>query len=371
MESLPFAGLQVEPEDVLRAHALGPYLAIDVVAQSREVELHGVVVVFRRQRVVVDLARLRVEAAERALIHRVEPDLAVAIELDGEQPGRRLVLELPDRVLDELERLRIELADEHLAEIRVPDLAFLIDQYIVRLARRPHHVVLGDDGARVAALGARQRLQFVRPTVDRAQVDGREIVGELPILLGRSRASPVQHGLGLDRLAYGAVAQHAADHLRPLVGIVRRAHDALQRVAADAIEQPRLLLFGTGDAHHPLGVGELAGEILRLLQLDVGRRGFPVHSRLGRGFDVVAHGADAERVFAGFQPVPREAIAAVRVGGDADLDDRFGPAGGDDHALHLAFGFGADDAGERRLTFSADRVDGRWKDHGGGGGGKC
>src|SRR5438552_17326221 len=127
MESLPFAGLQVEPEDVLRAHALGPYLAIDVVAQSREVELHGVVVVFRRQRVIGDLARLRVEAAERALIHRVEPDLALVIELDGEQPGRRLVLELLDRILDELERLRIELADEHLAEIRITDLALLID----------------------------------------------------------------------------------------------------------------------------------------------------------------------------------------------------------------------------------------------------
>src|SRR2546422_5714581 len=47
---------------------------------------------------------------------------------------------------------------------------------------------------------------------------------------------------GLDRLAHGAVAQHAADHVRPFVGIVRRAHDALQRVAADAIEQPGLLL---------------------------------------------------------------------------------------------------------------------------------
>jgi hypothetical protein len=38
-------------------------------------------------------------------------------------------------------------------------------------------------------------------------------------------------------------------------------------VAADAIEQPRLLLFGAGDAHHPLGVGELAGEIPGRLRL--------------------------------------------------------------------------------------------------------
>src|SRR5256885_16240156 len=108
-----------------------------------------------------------------------------------------------DRIFDELERLRIELADEHLAEIRVPDLALLVDQHVVGLGRRPDHVVLRDDGAGVAAPGTRQRLQFVRPTVDRGEVDGREIVGELAKLLGRSRASPVQHGLGLDRLAYG------------------------------------------------------------------------------------------------------------------------------------------------------------------------
>src|SRR5207237_602230 len=35
------------------------------------------------------------------------------------------------------------------------------------------------------------------------------------------------------------------------------------------------------------------------------------------------------------------------------------------------FGFGAADSGEHRLTFSPDRVDDRWKDHRGGGGGKC
>ena len=87
--------------------------------------------------------------------------------------------------------------------------------------------------------------------------------------------------------------------LRPLVGIVGRAHDAFQRVTADAIEQCCLLLFGAGDAHHPLGVGELAGKIFGLLELDVGRRGgLGLHSRLGRAVDVVADSADADRIFA-------------------------------------------------------------------------
>src|SRR5437868_13644277 len=98
MEALPFAGLEVEPEDVLRADGLRPRLAVEVVAQGGEVELHGVVVPFWRSRVVGDLAGLRIDVAGRALVHRVEPDLAVAIELDRQQAAGRLGLELLDRV---------------------------------------------------------------------------------------------------------------------------------------------------------------------------------------------------------------------------------------------------------------------------------
>src|SRR5207247_8602431 len=166
-------------------------------------------------------------------------------------------------------------------------------------------------------------------------------------LLGRPGPVRVQHALRLDRLAYGAVAPHAADHVRPFVGIVRRARDALQRVAAYAVEQLRLLVLGAGETHHPLGVAELAGEVLRLLQLDVGRRGFSIrHGRLGRGADVVADRADVERVFTRLQAVPREAVAALRVRGHAELDDRFGPARGADHAFHLCLRLCADDYGE-------------------------
>src|SRR4051812_44727752 len=112
MVALPFTGLEIRPEDVLRADGLGPDLAVDVMADSREVELHGVVIPFRRHRVIRDLAGLGVEAAHRALVHRVEPDLSFAIEVDREQALRGLGLELLDRVFDELEGLRIEFADE-------------------------------------------------------------------------------------------------------------------------------------------------------------------------------------------------------------------------------------------------------------------
>src|SRR5215472_4595230 len=99
MESLPLVGRQIEPENVLRADALGPHLAVDVVAQSREIQLHAVVVVFWRERIIGNLTGLRVQRAERALVHRVEPDLAGMVERDAEQPGGRLILEFPDRIL--------------------------------------------------------------------------------------------------------------------------------------------------------------------------------------------------------------------------------------------------------------------------------
>ena len=230
----------------------------------------------------------------------------------------------------------------------------------MRLGGRPHHVVLGDDGAGVAAPRTRQRLELVRPVVARAQIDGRQIVGHLAVLLGLALAVRIQHALRLDRLAHGAIAHHADDHVRPLVGIMGRAHDALQRVTALAIEQRRLLVVGAGDAHHPLGVGELAGEILGLLELDVGRGGLlGLHLRLGRGADVVADRADAQRIFARVEAVLRKHVAALRVGGHADLDDRAGPFGGDDDAFHVAFGLGADRAGQRLLALRPNRLS-RW-----------
>src|SRR3984893_9809503 len=87
VETLPFVRCQIEPEDVLRPDALRPYLAINVIAQSGEIQLHGIVVVFGWQRIISDLAGLRVQAAERALVHRVEPDLPGMVELDAQESG--------------------------------------------------------------------------------------------------------------------------------------------------------------------------------------------------------------------------------------------------------------------------------------------
>jgi hypothetical protein len=65
VEFLPIAGREIDPEDVLRADALGPDFAVDIVAQPGEVELYAIVVVLRGQRIIFDLAGLRVEIAER------------------------------------------------------------------------------------------------------------------------------------------------------------------------------------------------------------------------------------------------------------------------------------------------------------------
>src|SRR4029078_10638512 len=97
------------------------------------------------------------------------------VDVDYDHPWWPLVLELLDRIFGELERLRIELADEHLTEVGVPDHAVLIDQDVMRLGGRAPRRVLGNDGAGVAALRTRQRLELVRPVVAGAQIDGRQI----------------------------------------------------------------------------------------------------------------------------------------------------------------------------------------------------
>src|SRR3984893_19106900 len=128
MESLPFVRCQIEPKDVLRPDALRPYLAINVIAQSGEIQLHGIVVVFGWQRIIRDLAALRVQAAERALVHRVEPDLPGMVELDAQESGWSLFLEFLNRVFGELERLRIELAMKISSKVLFQAFPFLFDK---------------------------------------------------------------------------------------------------------------------------------------------------------------------------------------------------------------------------------------------------
>src|ERR1700743_1621672 len=131
MEFLPLAAVYIETEDVLRADALGPDFAIDVMAQSDEVELHALVVPLRGERIIFQFAGLRIEIAERALVHRVEPELALLVVFQREQADRSVGLEALDRIFGELEGLRIEFRDEHLAEVRVPDVTVLTEQHVL------------------------------------------------------------------------------------------------------------------------------------------------------------------------------------------------------------------------------------------------
>ena len=110
--------------------------------------------------------------------------------------------------------------------------------------------------------------------------------------------------------------------MRPLVGIVRRPHDAFQCVATSAIEQRGLFLLRARDTNHPLGICELTGKILRLLEPDVGRDGLlGFHHCLGRGINLIANRADADRIFAWEQAALRKGIASLRVSCHAHPDD--------------------------------------------------
>src|SRR5262249_57678733 len=105
--------------------------------------------------------------------------------------------------------------------------------------------------------------------VARAQIDGGEIFRHRAVFCRSSGAIRIEHELRLDRLAHRAIALHSADDLHPLVDVVRRAYDAFEGVAAHAIEQHRLLLFSTGDAHHPFGIAELAGEVAGFIEFQI------------------------------------------------------------------------------------------------------
>src|SRR4029077_6832331 len=132
MEFLPLPAGEIDPEDVLGTDALGPDLAVDLVVQAHEVQLHPDVVPLRVERIVFDLAGLRIEIPERALIHGIEPEGSPRVEVDREIAFRRVGLELLYGVFGELEGLGIELGDELIAEIGVPDYAVSGD-HVMRL----------------------------------------------------------------------------------------------------------------------------------------------------------------------------------------------------------------------------------------------
>ena len=125
-----------------------------------------------------------------------------------------------------------------------------------------------------------------------AQIDAGEPFRGLPAasaafnIASRSAGEPLR----LQRSAAGIIEAHPTENFHEFVGVMRRPHDALQRVAAGTIEQEAFLLVRARHAHQPFGIGEMGGQVLRFFELDLNlgflARGHirgtwlhPVHSR--------------------------------------------------------------------------------------------
>src|SRR5262249_43158541 len=176
---LELARGQIEAMHAGEAVVLRPDLAVNAGIQwARHVDLRVVLVDLERQVPRLELLGLAIELRDRALVHHAEPEVAVPVEAHGEGAGREARLELRHRELGDLARARVELAQRLLAEVRVPGDTVSVHDDVVRLDGRPRQVVLGDDDARSASRRAGQRLQRVLPARRRAliwrraQIDG-------------------------------------------------------------------------------------------------------------------------------------------------------------------------------------------------------
>ena len=344
------------------------HLAVDVRAfRPHHVHLRGVDVVLRRHRPGGELLGLRIELHDRGLIHVAEPPIAVPVGAQPERALREVRLVQRHRIFLDLAGLRIEPAEELLAEARVPGDAVLIEHDVVRRDGFAREVILGVDHARGAALGTRQHLQVERPLrLAAAEIDGAEKFGDvaedldalIAALLHQPRAAP---HLRVLRDALVHVALHARQRdFHQRLGVVRRAHEALERVAADAAQQQSLLLVGAGDAVHPLAVRHLRGEVLGLLERQiVGGGPRPDLDRL-RIVEVVADRADAQRVLAGRKLAGGEAVAALLVAHDRDGDGAL--LGVDQNAFHRAFLGGGDRPGQGDGVLGGGGVEGKERD---------
>ena len=195
--------------------------------------------------------------------------------------------------------------------------------HVVRLDGRARQIVFGDDDVGAAALHARQGLELVLMLRGRAQIDAGEVLRHLAEALGIGGARLIHAPLRLDRLAHLRIAVHARDHLHELVGVVGRLHDPFERVAAHAIDELELVVVAAGHAHHPFGIGELLAQVPGLAQLEIGGGG-RARGDVGAlgAVEVVADRANLQAVMSGLEPGGREAVAALRVGDDADRDGR-------------------------------------------------
>src|SRR5262249_7766603 len=157
----------------------------------------------------------------------------------------------------------------------------------------------------------RQRLEVVFLRLRVALADADEILGGRLRLGGvdaralAARAARHQQLWPRGRAAR-IVAAHPNEHLLPFLGVVVRREDALQRVAARAVGEERLLLVRAGDAGEPFAVGELRGEIPRLVELEIGLG--PARGDLDRlrPIEDIAGGPDRDRVLARLDAIARE-----------------------------------------------------------------
>ena len=127
----------------------------------------------------------------------------------------------------------------------------------------------------------------------------------------RSRVK-LRESLRLQRRGTGIIAAHAYDDLLEPVGVVGRLHDALERVAAGAVEQEPLLIVRARHADQPFRIGEMRRKVLHLLELEVGLGFLPGRNVRGLGaVQLIASRPRLHRVVSGLQAVRREGEVAL------------------------------------------------------------
>ena len=180
-------------------------------------------------------------------------------------------------------------------------------------------IVFGVDHPRRPAFWARIGHQRILPFFGGREIDGAEILRHRAKNLDAVLALFLHQPLGraqlrMDRQALLHIALHARQDLgEEAVGVVFRAHDALDPVAADAVEQLPLLRVGTGNAGEPFAVRQLRGEVGRLAEFYVDGRGLLLGDLDGlRCVELIADRAHRQMIGAGRQPIGRKTEAAVR-----------------------------------------------------------
>jgi hypothetical protein len=266
--------------------------------------------------------RRLVELRPCGLVHQRYPEIAIVVVIKAERASGRILLQHRDPIRRDVAGLGIEAAERGIAEIGEIDAAVGIAHHVVGLIGLLRQLVGGDDGAGTAPRQALERLQRVGKGLPIAEVDRGQIGGE-PLqavrLLHQKAGGLAGAHLRRQRRRILGVAQHARDGQHPLIDRVAGPRDTLQGVTAHAIGDEPLLRIGARPARQPFGAGQLGGEIARLRELEIGHRGRRSgHRRRHLTVEVVADGADRNRIGAGHQAARREAVAAVVVGGHGD-----------------------------------------------------